>query len=300
VEGILGTASLTVSWLFTWLAWRQYRQRHGLHQVVWAAGLALFSLGVTLEVVARWQGAWSEGAYRLWYYVGAMQGVTFLGQGTLHLLDRRPWTRRTLELLVIAAIVSGIVVLNAPVDLTRLPEPAAPVGVAFPAVGEAGFATPRTWTIPFNIYGSIWLIGGAFASTVALWRRQPIRAWGTLLIALAGLGLAGTSTLNRFGITGLETLGRAVGISVLFAGFVLTNSASAARVAVRLPRPPAVIIFAGLGWVLAGVLFFLAFPGAWDLAIYQPGLILIALVGVAMLAAVIARAQQGSRPSRKH
>ncbi|HWG84669.1 MAG TPA: hypothetical protein VNT60_04235, partial [Deinococcales bacterium] len=176
MEASIGALSLVISWLFALLAWRQYRTRRGLHQAVWAVGLGLFALGVTLEVVARWQGAWSDPAYRLWYFAGAMQGVSFLGQGTLHLINRQPWTRTALDALTIAAVVSLVVVLNAPLDLARLPHPAEPTGVAFLAVGEAGFASPRAWTIPFNIYGTLWLVGGALYSTAGLWRRQRVRA----------------------------------------------------------------------------------------------------------------------------
>ncbi|HWG85196.1 MAG TPA: hypothetical protein VNT60_06940, partial [Deinococcales bacterium] len=113
---------------------------------------------------------------------------------------------------------------------------------------------------------------------------------GTLLIALAGVGLAGTSVLNRFGITGLETLGRAVGISVLFLGFALTTAPAGIGGRVVLPRVAPSTILAVLGWSVAVVLFFIAVPGAWRFATYQPGLVLIGLLFVAMLGAVLNKA----------
>lgn len=302
VDLLFGALAAGVAWLFALLTLAQYRERRRLHQLVWTAGVGLFALGVTAETVAAAQGAWSEGGYRLWYYAGAMQGVAFLGQGTLHLLDRRSWTQRSLELLCVLAVVSAVLVLNAPLDLGRLGRPAEPSGRAFAEIAQAGWASPRAWTIPFNVYGTLWLVGGALYSTLRLWNARRTRAWGTLMIAVAGLMLASTSTLNRFGVVGGESLGRMAGIAVLFLGFVATGlEPSRLPRLPRLPRVQPLVIVAGLGWGLALLGFFRLEPGAWRAFVDAPGLFVVALMLVGLFALVMNKARSRTREwSRSH
>jgi hypothetical protein len=295
VEAWLLNLAVLVSWLFTLLAWNQWSARRKLHQGVWTLGLLSFAVGVTCEAVARGQGAWSEGIYRLWYFTGAMHGVTWLGQGTLHLMNRQAWTNRVLEVLVVLALITGIVVMNAPIDFANLATPFEPSGKAFNEISAAGWATPRAWTIPFNLYGTVWLVGGAFASSLSLWRSHRPRALGTLLIAVAGLGLASTSSLNRFGISGLETVGRLLGISVLFAGFLLSNFTATAFAGVRLPRPQPMTVLAVTGWALALAAFFKLEPAALTFTLESPGLVLIGAFVLAFVVLVVLKARQRTR-----
>jgi hypothetical protein len=284
--------AVLVSWLFTLLAWSQWSARRKLHQGVWTLGLMSFAVGVTCEAVAQGQGAWSEGVYRLWYFTGAMHGVTWLGQGTLHLMDRRVWTNRLLEVLVVLAVITGIVVMNAPINFSNLATSFEPSGKAFAEIKAAGWATPRAWTIPFNMYGTIWLVGGAFVSSLNLWRINRPRALGTMLIAVAGLGLASTSSLNRFGISGLETVGRLLGISTLFVGFLITNLEVNAFAGVRLPRLQPMTVLAGTGWTLAIAAFFKLEPAAVKFMLESPGLVLIGGFVLAFMVLVILKARQ--------
>jgi hypothetical protein len=284
-----------VSWLFALLTWGQYRSRGKLHQLIWSIGIAFFALGVTIEAVARGQGAWSDGGYRLWYFSGAMLGVAFLGQGTLHLLDRQAWTVRSLEVLIVLALVAGLIVLNAPVDFSRLATPFEPSGKAFAEIKQAGWATPRSWTIPFNLYGTLWLVGGALYSTIALWRRDRTRAVGTLLIAVSGLMLASTSTLNRFGVTYLESVGRMLGVSVLFAGFLVTGLDASKLPQINWPKVQPMALLAALGWTLALIAFFLLEPGVWHALEKYPGLVLVGGMVLALAVAVVNKARQRAR-----
>jgi hypothetical protein len=290
-DALFGALAAAVSWLFALLTWNQYRNRGKQYQLLWTIGIAFFALGVTLEVVARAQGTWNDGGYRAWYFTGAMMGVAWLGQGTLHLLDKRPWVQRSLEMLVIASLVAFVVDLNAPLQLSNLELPYTPKGTAFAEIKLVGWASPRAWTIPFNIYGTLWLVGGALFSSVQLWRANRTRAWGTLLIALAGLMLAGTSTLNRFGIAGLESIGRMVGVSVLFMGFGLTNIDPEKLPKVNLPKIQPLVLVAAFGWGFALFAFFKLEPGAWTAMVDYPGLFLIAVILLGLFGLVINKAR---------
>jgi hypothetical protein len=301
MDAAFASIAAVVAWVFVFLTQQQFRARGKTHQLLWALGLGFFAVGITLEVLARAQGGWSAGGYRLWYWAGAMQGVSFLGQGTLHLLygptpaqPQAPWVGRSLELLLLLALISGLVVLNAPLDLAKLGAPFEPSGKAFAEIAQAGFASPRAWTVPFNLYGTFWLVGGALWSTQKLWHSQRSRALGTLLIALAGVLLASTSTLNRFGIVGLEALGRMSGVGLLFLGFVLTNNPQLPQLPAlpTLPKINPLLAAAVSGWGLALYALFRLEPAAWDVVVRFPGLIIIAAILLGLLLLVLQKAKK--------
>ncbi|GIV95481.1 MAG: hypothetical protein KatS3mg057_0138 [Herpetosiphonaceae bacterium] len=187
--------------------------------------ILFFATAVTVEIVPLGQGSWSPGWYRLWYYSGALLNVTLLGQGTVYLLLPRR-VAHSLALIALALLLaSGAVVWAAPVQLEWVAGVDLLTGKAFPAIGEAGFATPRAWAPILNIYGTCWLFGGAAWSAWRFWRKgdNPSRAAGTALIAASALVLALTSTLTNFFFAGFEEIGRLAGVALLFTGFLVAS-----------------------------------------------------------------------------
>ncbi|BDG15614.1 hypothetical protein [Thermus brockianus] len=214
-----GLLAAALSWGLFALTFARYQRRPALHNALYSLGLFLFALAVTAELWARLVGAWDPALYRLWYLAGAMHGVTFLGLGSLALLN--PRAARGLLLLLSPLVLYGLwLVASAPLDLSALPTPYAPSGKAFP---EPSLTSPRLWTIPFNLLGTLLMAGVALYTTLLFWRQNPLRAQGTALILVAALVLASTSTLNRFGVVGLEELGRALGVALLYLGVVLAD-----------------------------------------------------------------------------
>lgn len=215
--------STAVTWIFTALAFREALQRRKVYHFIWTIGLASFAVAVSAEFVLAARGAWSESLYRIWYLCGAMFGVVFLGQGTAHLLLARSGIAKILLVLVLLFSAAGAyVTLTAPVDLARLETPAEPSGKAFPAMKDAGFATPRSLTPFLNLYGTFWLVGGAGWSAVRWWRRdrRSARVAGNALIAAGALVVGGASSLNRFGVSGYQYIGEFIGITLMFMGFL--------------------------------------------------------------------------------
>ncbi|MGQ9753626.1 MAG: hypothetical protein ACUVQD_03035 [Thermaceae bacterium] len=226
MELVFALLATLLSWALAIYVFARYRVRPSLHGGFYTLGLFFFALGVSLELLARFSGEWAPWGYRLWYFVGAMHGVTFLGLGSLALLN--PKAARVLILVLSPFILyAAYLVFSAPLDLGALPLPYAPSGKAFP---PPALVSPRLWTIPFNLIGTLLMLGVALYSGLFFWRKNPLRAKGTLLIALAALVLASTSTLNRFGVVGLEELGRMVGVGLLTLGVALADrGAYAAR-----------------------------------------------------------------------
>ncbi len=295
MELTFSSLSSAISWLFVLLTYQQFRERGKIHQLLWTLGIASFAVAVTADTVARAQGGWQENGYRIWYFFGAMHGVTLLGHGTLMLLNKQPWTQRLLEVIVVMMMVSAVIVLNAPIDFSLLETAFEPKGTAFPDISQMGFATPRFWTIPFNLYGTFWLVGGALYSSLTLWRIHRPRAIGTLLIALAGFVLATVSSLNRFGIDYLEAIGRMVGVTILFVGFLFTTLEPSALPKVNLPKIPPLVLAAISGWGLALAAFFQLEPAAWKALIDYPGLFLIAGIILGMFWLVLQKARQRAK-----
>ncbi|WP_038058770.1 hypothetical protein [Thermus amyloliquefaciens] len=216
---LLSLVAVALSWALFGLTFARYRRRPALHNALYALGLLLFALGVSAELLAKLLGAWNPFLYRLWYFTGAMHGVTFLGLGSLALLN--PKAARTLLLGLSPFILYGFfLVASAPLDFFLLPTPYAPLGKAFP---EPSLTSPRLWTIPFNLLGTLLMAGVALYTTSLFWRKNPLRAQGTGLIFLSALDLASTSTLNRFGVVGLEEAGRALGVFLLYLGVALAD-----------------------------------------------------------------------------
>lgn len=65
----------------------QWHERRRAYQIVWAAGMGFFAIGVAAEAIAAATG-WSEPLYRTWYLTGAVWTAGWLGLGTAFLLGR--------------------------------------------------------------------------------------------------------------------------------------------------------------------------------------------------------------------
>lgn len=229
--GLVALAAL-VSWGFAALTGLQWLRKRRASQALWTVGMIFFALAVSVQLVPLARGAWPPALYRLWYLSGAILNITFLGQGSAALAlerQRTPKRRFTVgtPLLLLAAALVASSVVNGPLDLARLDQSTLLTGRAFASIGEAGPATPRFWTPWFNAYGTFWLIGGALVSA---WRASRLssratraRALGTGLIAFGSLILASTSVLTNFFFAGAEEIGRLVGVSILFSGFVISS-----------------------------------------------------------------------------
>lgn len=90
-------------------------------------------------------------------------------------------------------------------------------------------------TVFLNIYGTLWLIGGALWSAYLFARKQvlPHRVLGNILIAVGALLPAGAGTLIRLGLSDWLYVSELLGAAIMFAGFV----AATASQPVTRPQP---------------------------------------------------------------
>jgi hypothetical protein len=195
------------------------------HEGAWTVALFLFSAAS----LALWGGAafgWNGVWFRLFYLFGAIVNVPYLALGTIYLLSPLHVARRVATgVHVFAAFSAGVIVvapLTGPIVADTLPQ------------GSDVFGPlPRILAAGGSGVASVVIVGGAVWSAVRLARRRSTRrlaganaliALGTLILGAGGLLNSVLDEMDGFAVS------LVIGITVLFAGFLLTNA----------PRRPAV------------------------------------------------------------
>jgi divalent metal cation (Fe/Co/Zn/Cd) transporter len=208
--------------VFSALVFAQWTRRRRAHQLSWGVGLLMYAVAAMMEAGSEFSGHWVPGVYRV-YIVLAASLVGFLGLGTYQLLARRPTGPRVyLVLLLVGVAVFLFGTETARLDYSKL-VPGITVGGQ--ALGNA-VSFPRVMSLPFNIVGTLFLLGGA---VVSIWRfartrRYAYRMWANVLIALGTIVMAAAGGIARAG----ETVGlypaEMIASAILLAGFLLAGT----------------------------------------------------------------------------
>jgi hypothetical protein len=215
--------STLVTFAFTVAVYNRYRQRGGMHLLLWAVGLFFYGLGTLSEVVLGL--TFSAIVLKIWYLTGAMLTAAWLGMGTVHLLIRKGNSAQNITWVL--AAVSGlafILVMLTPTlpgsYNTNLPASEQYKGI----LTRNGFII--LLTILLNIYGTLTLVGGAIYSAFLFWRKKVLanRMFGNILIAAGALSPAMGGTLLKAGLTDMLYLSEFIGAILMYVGFVLATS----------------------------------------------------------------------------
>lgn len=201
-----------VSAAFAAAVFLRYRRSPRSALLAWGAGLALFSVAALAGALAQSGGA-NETEYRVFYLFGGIANVAWLALGTVLIVAPR-FGRIALALVVLLTAVATYAVWATPVDLRV----ALDSGRGFPD-GSA----PRILAAVGSGVGSLVLIGGALWSAWIFLtkRRNGRRALSNVVIALGVLIVAAGGTVTFTGASGILELANLVGVSVMFAGFLL-------------------------------------------------------------------------------
>ena len=203
----------------------QYRTRPRPYLAAWACALALYAVAASTEVLGA-AGGWNADLYRLYYYFGGITVVGVLALGTIFLLAPRFGRAATLVVVVLAGVgLAGI--LGAGLQASLLQTHEVPSVDTIRLEHGAFNALALLTAALLNIVGSIVLIGGALWSAYASWRRGAggSRLAANILIAGGAFIVAGASTLTRFHVYELFYVGQAVGVLVMFFGFLSAQRA---------------------------------------------------------------------------
>ena len=87
LNAALPLASSALSFVFAAMVLNQWRQRRHSFQLVWGIGLLWYGVSTGAEFAGGAFG-WSGGVYRVWYLFGAFLVPSYLGAGTVYLLNR--------------------------------------------------------------------------------------------------------------------------------------------------------------------------------------------------------------------
>ena len=190
----------------------------------WAVGVVAYGAGTLTESVTT-LASWNEPTFRAWYIAGALLGGAPLAQGTVYLLLKKRTADVLSVLLVAVIVVASACILVAPVnpptvDLHRLS------GEVF------GWQWVRAFSPFINLYAFAFLFGGAVWSA---WQykghpESRSRYVGNILIAVGALlpGIGGSFT--RFGMVEVLYVTELIGLSLIFAGYLVMKADRSASV----------------------------------------------------------------------
>ena len=207
-------AATLVAAAFSIATWRASRGR-GMALRIWSIALAQFAIG-SAAVVWGTIFDWSDASYRVFYGFGAVLNVAWLGLGTLWLV----WERSAaMVMTIVLAVVSfWAIYLVATTDF--IPGAASALaGEELPAARDVMPVLVRNLSRWFSITGSVVVLAGLGMSLAQ--RRNSL---GIGLLA-AGVVVAGVaSEFARAGYVGVFGVGLAVGIALMYVGFVRTRT----------------------------------------------------------------------------
>lgn len=212
----MAVAASLIALAFAMATFERWLARGRRHEMAWSISLAMFSLAAAAMAAGAGLG-WSEPTFKAFYLFGAILNVPFLALGTVYLLaGPRRGDRWAVITCLLAAFAAGVLV-------------ATPVTGHIPrhelVAGKAVFGVlPRVMAAVASGVGAVVVFGGA------LW--SAIRARRGRFLVSNGLIAAGTAILSTSGLlnsvfdemTGFSVT-LVIGISVLFAGFLVAASA---------------------------------------------------------------------------
>jgi hypothetical protein len=233
---VLPFISTLVVFVFAFLVLQRYRQRGGMHLLLWGIGFVMYGLGTFAEAYLGF--GYSPFILHSWYLFGAILTPAWLGQGTIYLLVRR---RNMANILLIVLTLASLFTV---MHVFGLPTQDAAYDVARPVSAQYKdilTRTPLTTTLlaVFAAYGTIALVGGALYSAFIFWRKRimPQRVLGNVLIAAGALSPALGGVLVTRGLGDYLFISELLGAIIMFIGFRLATTQEA--VAAPLAAQPA-------------------------------------------------------------
>ena len=219
-------AATLISAAFALTLFVQYRAKPRAYLLAWSVALAMYALAALTEVIGAAAG-WNPLSYRIYYYFGAIMLVGVLALGTIYLLAPR-FGRVALLVLVILGGVGLAATLGATLQPGLLQTHEVPSVDTIRLEHSTFNVLAILMAALLNIVGTVILVGGAAWSAYGTWRRggAPSRLLANLLIAAGALIVAAASSLTRlFHVYELFYVGQAIGVLVMFGGFLAAQRA---------------------------------------------------------------------------
>jgi hypothetical protein len=220
---VLPFISTLVVFVFAFLVLQRYRQRGGLHSLLWGIGFIMYGLGTFAEAYLAF--GYSSFILHSWYLFGAVLTPAWLGQGTIYLLVRRRNVANILMIvLTLASLFTALHVFGLPTQ-DAVYDVAKPVSAQYKDVMTRTSLTTMLLAV-FAAYGTLALVGGALYSAYIFWRKRimPQRVLGNVLIAAGALSPAMGGVLVARGLGDYLFISELLGAIIMFIGFRLATT----------------------------------------------------------------------------
>jgi len=213
--------STLVTFAFAAAVLNRYRRKGGMHLLLWGMGLVMYGLGTLTEILLSF--GFHAVVLKLWYLMGAMLTAAWLGQGSIHLLVRKPRVAPALTAgLTGVSLLAAALIFTAPITAAASGYDAAlPVSMQYKDIlTRSGLLI--FLTIILNIYGTVGLVGGALYSAFLFWRKQVLfdRMVGNVLIAAGALMPAMAGSFIKAGLGDWLYLSEFLGAVLMYIGFL--------------------------------------------------------------------------------
>ena len=219
-------AATAISAAFALTLFAQYRAKPRPYLLAWSVALAVYAVAALTEVIGAAAG-WDPFLFRLYYFFGGITVVGILALGTIYLLAPQ-FGRAALWILVVLAGIGLAGIVGASLQPGLLDTHQVPSADTIQLERGAFNVVAILMAAVLNIVGSVILIGGALWSAYSAWRRggAQSRLVANILIAAGAFIVAGASTLFRvFHVYELFYVGQAIGVLVMFGGFLAAQRA---------------------------------------------------------------------------
>ncbi len=215
----LAFLATAVATLFAQATLVRYTRRRKPHELAWTVSLAMFALASAALGLGSSTG-WDRATFRVFYLLGAILNVPWLALGTVYLLMGAVAGRRVKWGLVFFTGLSTGVVLAAPMG--ALPAEGIPEGrlvfTAFPrALAGIGSGVAAVVIVGGALWSIARLLRARFPGAGRLAVTNSLIALGTLVLSSGGLLQGAVGHDEAF------TLSLALGISVIYAGFLVSS-----------------------------------------------------------------------------
>jgi len=216
VTGLAFLATAVAS-LFAEATFVRWTERHTPHLAAWTIALAMFA-GASAALAVGVSTGWDTATFRVFYLLGAVLNVPWLALGTVCLLCSPAVIRRSRAGLVFFSGLATGVLLSSPMKPVS--------GTTIPVGSDVFDAFPRILAAVGSGVGAVVILAGACWSGFRYARdrsapRHARLAGANALIALGTLVLSSGGLIQ--GVVGHDeafTLSLAIGISVIYAGFL--------------------------------------------------------------------------------
>jgi hypothetical protein len=222
----LAAGATLVAAAFTVAIGDRWATRRRPHELAWTVSLALF----TFASAALWIGVatgWTAGSFRAFYLFGAILNVPWLALGSVLLLNGGERAAGLLRGFGLgSAFIAGLMIyapLKAKVPSDDLPVGKDLFGVVPRVLAAAGSGVAATVIVVLALWSAWRLWRGRRVLTVGSVSSGRL-VLGNVLIALGTFVLSASGTVaGRLGKTNAFAITLALGIVVLFAGFVVAT-----------------------------------------------------------------------------